>query len=500
MSNHRALQVDDFTIRVEPAQLPTLRANGRSTQRRLLCRVVAALAAGLAINAPVRAGGVGDEATARVMQTIQLDFTLREQTGGVITADLNGDGKMDFVVTAPHHVGGYSHDGKRLWLAKDDIRVSAGSSESAGLPGHHAPGVQVADIDGDGKAEVLYLDQSSVIHIRDAATGEHKRSAQPPYPKGSQRWEHLVVANLRGLGDRDLVLQATNAKGYRVGRYVAAYAIDNLDAPPLWQTDQFGALAHGPLRVADLNGDGRDEICGFTILDPLGKPTQWKYPAIEKKNVGGASFHIDALVIEDVRPDVPGLEVVLLEEGRNYIALAGFDRGLLWWETRNRDEPQNAAVGEFDPKRPGLEIWCRSRHNTHQRPWAFDSRGKVIAEYELSKVAPKGWADEGIETMVAIHWTGEQTQLMAAKERHKNGDVCIIEPLTGRFVVHIREQADRLYVADVSGDWREEIIVINDRELRIYGNPAKNPRPDQPRLWDRQHYRRGKMSWNYYSP
>ena len=58
----------------------------------------------------------------------------------------------------------------------------------------------------------------------------------------------------------------------------------------------------------------------------------------------------------------------------------------------------------------------------------------------------------------------------------------------------------KLYVADVSGDWREEIIVISGNELHIYENPVANPRPKQPRLWDKQHYRRAKMSWNYYSP
>jgi len=472
----------------------------RSSRAALSRLAVMVLVASLFSSAAVSASSAADKPTVHKPHIVKLDFKLPESAGGVITADLNADGKMDFVVTAPNRIGGYAHDGKRLWVLEEDVRVSGGSSEGVGLPGHHAPGVQVADIDGDGKAELLYLDQASTVHIRDAATGATKRSVRVPHPAGSERWEHLVVANLRGQGDRDLVLQATNAKGYRVGRYVAAFAIDKLDASPLWQTDRFGALAHGPLRVADLTGDGRDEICGFTILGPEGKPTKWQYPPISPEHVGGASFHIDALIIEDVRPDIPGFEVVLLEEGRNYIALANFDAGLLWWETRRRDEPQNAAVGEFDLSRPGLEIWCRSRHNTNQRPWAFDSKGKVVAEYELSKVAPKGWTDSGIETMVAIHWTGGETQLMAAKERHKSGDVCIVEPLTGRFVAQFPEQADRLYVADVAGDWREEILVINGNELHIYQNPEKNPRPDLPRLWDQQHYRRNKMTWNYYSP
>ncbi|MDJ0615336.1 MAG: hypothetical protein QNJ63_01100 [Calothrix sp. MO_192.B10] len=63
-----------------------------------------------------------------------------------------------------------------------------------------------------------------------------------------------------------------------------------------------------------------------------------------------------------------------------------------------------------------------------------------------------------------------------------------------------QEKADRLSVADVSGDWCEELIVINGNQLRIYNNPKPNPNRDRPRLWFQNHYRRSKMTWNYYSP
>lgn len=434
-------------------------------------------------------------------RVVPLDFTVGANgEGSVIAANLNDDGQMEFVVTAPGRIGAYRQNGQPLWLFNAEVRVSAGSSESRGLPGHHAPGVQVADIEGTRQPRLLYLDQSSTVHIHDAATGVKLRSVHVPHPEGAERWEHLVVANLRGLGDRDVVLQATNAKGYRVGRYVAAFAIETLPGPPLWQHHHFGALAHGPLRVADLNLDGRDEICGFTFLGPDGQPTNWNYPPIRPEFGKGRSFHIDALIIEDVRPDIPGLEVVLLEEGRNYVGLAHFERGLLWWETLRQEEPQNAAVGEFDLQQPGLEIWNRSRHNRNQVPWVFDANGQVIAEYPLSQVAPEAWTDAGIEVIIPIHWTGEPEQLIAAKERHTRGHVAVIEPLTGRFVLRLKTQADRLYIADVSGDWREEIIVIQGRELLIYENPAPNPHPQKPRLWDQPHYRRNKMTWNYYSP
>lgn len=431
---------------------------------------------------------------------VGLDFEVSaEGSGSVLAANIDGDSPRELVITAPGHISAHDLDGSRLWHVTPEIFFS-GSRPGSILPGLHSPGVQIADVDGDGNAEVLFLDPYDTIHMLDARTGTERRSAGIPHPEGSGRWELLVVANLRGGGDRDVVLQTTNAKGYRVAHYLAAYPVDGLDGPPLWRNDCFGALAHGPVRVADLDGDGRDEICGSTILNPDGTGTAWSYPPIHTENAGGASFHIDSLFVADIRPEIPGLEAVLLEEGRNHVALVNVERGILWWKTNERQEPQNAAVGEFDLDHPGLEIWCRSRYNTHQRPWVFDARGELISAYAMDDVAPEGWTDEGVEVITPIHWTGERRQLAVAKERHKRGDVGLFEPMSGAFVTRIRTEADRLYVADVSGDWREEIIVASGRELLIYENDAPNPRPDRPRLWSQSWYRRTKMTWDYYSP
>jgi hypothetical protein len=78
-------------------------------------------------------------------------------------------------------------------------------------------------------------------------------------------------------------------------------------------------------------------------------------------------------------------------------------------------------------------------------------------------------------------------------------DVTVFDPLTGAFRLRFEEEADRLYVADVTGDWHEDIIVLNDDELRIYQNQAPNPAPGHPSLWQQDHYRRSKMTWNYYN-
>ncbi|MFQ6131660.1 MAG: FG-GAP-like repeat-containing protein [Armatimonadota bacterium] len=421
---------------------------------------------------------------------IEMDLPAEDNgVGGIIVADVTGDGLLDYLVTKPGNLVVHDHNGRQLWKSELPIQVSE-SSEGHGLPGWHGPGVQAVDVDGDGETEVLFLTRDGVLHIVEGATGKGKRAARPPVPQGAAGWEHVIVANLRGQGDRDVILQATNKDGYRMGRYIAAYSLDALDGPALWQTDRYLGCAHNGARVADLDGDGRDEVLGATILDHDGTLHAPFRP----------EGHLDSIFVYDMRPDLDGLEVVALEEGGgNDVYLFNRER-LIWQRDHKHQEPQNAAVGDFDPARAGLEIWCRSRYNEHQKPFVFDAQGEVISDYEMDNVAPEGWTTSGVETICVVDWTGEPKQLAAAKERHEAGDVCVFDPMGGRFVEHFPEKADRLYVADVSGDWREELIVVSGSEIHVYHNEAPNPRPNQPRLWERQHYRRSKMTWNYYSP
>jgi hypothetical protein len=415
-----------------------------------------------------------------------------DSAGGILVADVNADGKMDFLVSVPGHLAAYGNGGGKLWIKRIDLVVGS-SSESHGLPGHHGPGVAAGDVDGDGRCEVVLLSMDRVLHVLDGPTGKQEASARPPVPEGAQRWEVAMIADFRGTGrDGDILLQATNAKGYRTGKYLAAYTYKDLIAGrrPMWTTDRFGSCAHNGARLADITGDGRDEVLGPTIFSPDGKLLAEAVPC---------RSHMDSVFTADVRPDLPGLEVALLEEGENYVQLIG-QKGPIWRVHFGRQEPQNAALGRFRPGSDEIFIWCRSRYAEHQKPFVFDARGKKVFDYKMDDVAPRGWTASGVEVIHTIDWTGQRHQLACAKERHTEGDVCLFEPLSGKFVKRIKQQADRLYVADVSGDWREEIIVLSGNRLSIYENRAKNPRPDQPQLWEKRNYRRLKQCHNYYSP
>jgi len=103
----------------------------------------------------------------------------------------------------------------------------------------------------------------------------------------------------------------------------------------------------------------------------------------------------------------------------------------------------------------------------------------------------------GLQVCQTIHWTGTDRAMVAATEREQNGNVAVFDAIGGEFVLHLKEEkADRLYVVDVSGDWREEIVIQNGNELHIYHNNTSNPNPERPRLWNAAHYGRSKMTWN----
>ena len=428
----------------------------------------------------------------RSPMVIQLEIPPPEDSGGgIIVADVNRDGKPDFLVTVPGHLAVYDNSGRKLWITRTDLMVG-GQSESRGLPGHHGPGVAAGDLDGDGRCEVMFLTKDGVLHFVDGATGEERATAKPPVPSGAELWELAMVADFRGSGDRDVLLQATNKTGYRTGKYLAAYAAADLmrGGKPLWTTERFVSCAHNGARLADITGDGRDEVLGATLFSADGRLLA------EAAEFRG---HIDSLFVADVRADLPGLEVVLLEEGSNYVQVIGA-RGPIWREHFRRQEPQNAAVGRFRPESDEVFIWCRSRYSEHQKPFVFNSQGEKVFDYQMDDVAPPGWTASGVEVIHTIHWTGQRHQLACAKERHREGDVCLFEPLSGRFVERFKHRADRLYVADVIGDWREEIIVLEKSKLHVHQNPATNPRPNEKRLWENRNYRRLKQCHNYYSP
>src|SRR3989304_9110624 len=74
-----------------------------------------------------------------------------DSAGGIVVADINDDGKPDFLVTVPGHLAAYDNSGRKLWVKQTDL-VVGGQGGSQGRPGDHGPGGAGGGAGGDGPA------------------------------------------------------------------------------------------------------------------------------------------------------------------------------------------------------------------------------------------------------------------------------------------------------------------------------------------------------------
>ena len=453
-------------------------------------------------------------------KTIPVELPADTGTGGLIAADLNGDGQKEIVITRSNFIAAYSLTEGKLWERSGSLRLSA-KAEQSGVPGLHGPGVQAVDIDAQGITdtrentdtqgnsasglELLYLTDSNRLEVLSGTTGEVRHSVDlPAIESHANRWEHAIVANFSGNGDREVLLQAsqpTDRDNYIRDSIQAAFTLSDLlssgaDTAPLWQTNDFVSLSHGSAKVFDINQDGKDEVVGATILSPTGE-------TLYQANIGNKSFpHIDSIAVDDIDPQRPGLEAVIPEESGKERVILFDEEGEIWSDRHRRRSDDNdgdkVSIGNFDPDSPGLEMWFRGNESAHFT--VLSAAGKLLSDYRFAEVKPETWTEKGFEIITRIRWTGDEKEYIVAKERHEAGDVGIFDALTGQMIAQYPAKTERLYVADVLGDWREEIIILEQDALKVIENTAANPNPDRPRLWEQSQYRRQKMTWNYYSP
>lgn len=446
-------------------------------------RTIMAVLLLLILVSPSVVPGAADEM--EPIRVVRLRQPVPESSGGLFAHELDGDGQMELLVTSEGHVGAYELKGAPLWVR----RVEISFFDTA-----HHPSAIAGDLDGDGVQEVAYGDKETRIHFLDGKTGREERVLETP---GKPR--AMAVANLRGKGDRDIILQYSQTE-------IAAIRAD--DGSVLWRTDEYRCIEHSPLRQADLDGDGLDEVAGATIIDHDGtRMNSW--------DLGGAYRNMDSMVIADVEQGGP-LEVVLAEQRgvHSHTDVVNPDRivfrSLNPW---NWEDPDKVAAGDFDPESAGLEVFNRSsggdgvgpRSNEEpyaheQCPWVLDARGHLMAKYYVNDYKPSWWTGHGIEEIFRIDWDGDEQDEILAKERHKVGAAAIINPMNGGFKKIFRVKAARVYAADVRGDYREEAVVL-DRggSLKVFACTSPAPMA-KPSYWNQQHYRRQKQNWNYYSP
>lgn len=444
--------------------------------------------------------------------------------------DLNGDGRLEYVLRfsgididpyyqlwrpspSAYRLRAFDERGVILWEYDMGKAIEQGIWYSPYL---------IYDLDQDGKAELIVKagDDSEPGAIRDESgrvvkgreylkiiSGEDGKTviAQADWPsregfvgKSSQPYSiynhfsrnQMAIAYLDGKTPHVIVERGTYGK-----QKIQAYRLDaQKKLKQVWHFENqnpstcdpctpeqiqerralWGQGAH-TIRVGDLDSDGRDEIViGSFALDDDGK-VLW---SIDKGD-------LDHIHLGDLNPSEPGLEIYYGAERSTKsggMGMINAATGKYLWSISDPTSHihKEGLCADLLLEHPGTE--CFSGESNRTEHWLWSSQGKV-----LSRENPAG----PTLSPNAAYWADTpQKLLMRTASNRDSGIYADLIDLNTNSVIETlylpseMSQNDRQYfrvlaVADILGDWREEIIGTARGRLVIYMSrlPSKHRMP-----------------------
>ena len=434
----------------------------------------------------------GDAKNQNAYKSIKFQGDYMPQKIGV--GDLNGDGAYDFVIKQPNQtidpggspntdgttykLEGYLSDGTFLW------RVDLGPGIEPGI--WYSPYV-VFDFNGDGKAEVAVKTSpdgkrdpdgrvrsgEETVSILDGMTGKELASA--PWPKRDPRYGDYNRLNRHQIGVAYLDGKTPSlllARGTYKLMTLTAYQFhnDSLEQQWHWDGDEENPIirhqgAHG-MHSVDVDGDGRDEVVlGAVVIDDNGT-------ALWSTGYG----HPDKVFVTDIDPTRPGLEIAYVQEDWHFdgngVNMVDAKTGeTIWGIGHNTYHVGHGMVADIDPSIPGLEFFAAedpkgNGNGKSSDKYLLSAQGKYLARNE-GVPGQRDWLfwdadllrEEIIRQPSASEGSGEENS-------SANRPLAIIK-YSGPTVASGIEGGIKM-IADITGDWREELITVLPGELRIY--------------------------------
>ena len=431
-------------------------------------------------------------------------------------ADLDGDGEYELILkwdpsnahdnsqtgyTGTVFIDAYKLDGTRLW------RIDLGKNIRAGA---HYTQFQVFDYDGDGKAEMIVKTADGTIDGTGKAIGDKSKDYRdasglvlkgPEYLTVFRGVDGAAVSTIEYTPSRDInqhvkgkdahgywgdnygnrcerYLAATGyldgvhpsaifARGYYSSAYVAAYDFDgkNLKLRWLHKSEYPGQGLYGEgnhsLQAVDLDGDGYDEI--FFGAAALNHDGTLRY----RTGLG----HGDAHHIGDLDPDLPGLESWDVHEHKDaqYTEEMRANDGKIIWGT-----PQPSAEGvdngrgmaaDVDSEYRGYEMWSAKGGGMKT------AKGKLIGTPAVSQNFRIYFDGDEYDELLDGAFVTKFNSSSKKSETYFDGPSAL--GVTG---CNGTKNTPSL-VADLFGDWREELVVRSDKDpstMYIVSTPVES--------------------------
>lgn len=462
------------------------------------------------------------------------DYTANDASVG----DVDGDGQYEIFLkweptnardnshdgyTGPVFIDCYRLDGTHLW------RINLGRNIRAGA---HYTQFMVYDFDGDGRAEMMVrtadgttdgegtvigdsaadyrnsagriLDGTEYLSVFDGRTGR-VLDTKPYIPqrgnvsawgdnRGNRSDRFLAAVGYLGktIKASSGTLKGASAifcRGYYTRSVIAAWDWDGRELKSRWTFDtnkpewrSYAGQGNHNLRVADVDGDGYDEITyGSMAIDHNGR-------GLYNTGMGhGDAIHLIAnpkdnkLYIWDCH-----------ENRRDGSDLRDARTGKVVFQVKSKTDVGRCMAADIDPTNYGCEMWSADSHGIR------NMKGKIIQNrptpnpsllregnnysqgnntvMELSTPLPQQGGVGGesrISMNFGIWWDGDLLRELldrstVSKYDWQNRQIVDLQKFDGQF--NNGTKSNPCLAADLLGDWREEVLVRNSEstELRLY--------------------------------
>lgn len=462
------------------------------------------------------------------------DYTANDASVG----DVDGDGQYEIFLkweptnardnshdgyTGPVFIDCYRLDGTHLW------RINLGRNIRAGA---HYTQFMVYDFDGDGRAEMMVrtadgttdgegtvigdsaadyrnsvgriLDEKEYLSVFDGLTGR-VLDTKPYIPqrgnvsawgdnRGNRSDRFLAAVGYLGktIKASSGTLKGASAifcRGYYTRSVIAAWDWDGRELKNRWTFDtnkpewrSYAGQGNHNLRVADVDGDGYDEITyGSMAIDHNGR-------GLYNTGMGhGDAIHLIAnpkdnkLYIWDCH-----------ENRRDGSDLRDARTGKVVFQVKSKTDVGRCMAADIDPTNYGCEMWSADSHGIRNmkgeiiqnRPTPNPSLLREGNNYsqgnntvmELSTPLPQQGGVGGesrISMNFGIWWDGDLLRELldrstVSKYDWQNRQIVDLQKFDGQF--NNGTKSNPCLAADLLGDWREEVLVRNSEstELRLY--------------------------------